>query len=350
MARDGHVTLAQVERLTGRHPQLLADQVDAGHGLGDRVLDLEAGVDLEEPELGRLVVDEELDGAGRLVAHRPAEPQRGVAHRRPQVVGHEGRRGLLDDLLVAPLDGALPLPQVDQATVGITEDLDLDVAGTGHVALEEDPVVAEGARRLALRGRDRLTELSGRVDDAHALAAAPGRGLDQEGEADLVAGGRVGRRRQGRHLGRHRGLLGRELVAHPLDDVGCGAHPHEAGPDDGPGEVGVLGEEPVAGMDRPGAGAPGRLDHGLAVEVAAGQAHGLVGIGDEGCVGVRVDEDRHRAQPHGAGRAEHPPGDLPPVGHQHRREPPHAAPHPLPSASRCGFRTVRSKVRELATG
>jgi hypothetical protein len=36
--------------LAGGRQELEADQVQAGDGLGDRVLDLDAGIDLEEPE------------------------------------------------------------------------------------------------------------------------------------------------------------------------------------------------------------------------------------------------------------------------------------------------------------
>ena len=42
--------LRQGEGLAGRDQELEADQVEAGDGFGDRVLDLDAGVDLEEPE------------------------------------------------------------------------------------------------------------------------------------------------------------------------------------------------------------------------------------------------------------------------------------------------------------
>ena len=51
--------------------ELQLDQVDAVHQLGDRVLDLEPGVHLQEEEAARVVgVDEELDGAGADVVDR----------------------------------------------------------------------------------------------------------------------------------------------------------------------------------------------------------------------------------------------------------------------------------------
>src|SRR5690606_13702076 len=55
--------VAETELLAVGDSYLPLHQVEAGHHLGDGVLDLEPGVHLEEVELAALV-DEELDGAG----------------------------------------------------------------------------------------------------------------------------------------------------------------------------------------------------------------------------------------------------------------------------------------------
>ncbi len=61
------------------------------------------------------------------------------------------RRGrLLHHLLVAPLDGALALEAVDEVAVAVAEDLHLDVAGRGEVALEVHALAPE---RGPSRGR-----------------------------------------------------------------------------------------------------------------------------------------------------------------------------------------------------
>ena len=57
MAVHDDVILSIAEVLTGRHPQLFPDKVDAGDLFGDRVLDLEAGVDFEKEELSAVVVN-----------------------------------------------------------------------------------------------------------------------------------------------------------------------------------------------------------------------------------------------------------------------------------------------------
>jgi hypothetical protein len=75
--------VAVAEFLAVGDAEHLADQVDAGDLLGDRVLDLEAGVDLEEGDRA-VLADEELDGAGADVAGLLAgSPWRRRTARRP---------------------------------------------------------------------------------------------------------------------------------------------------------------------------------------------------------------------------------------------------------------------------
>ena len=53
MAARYELVLGERERLAGGDPQLLLDEVEAVDELGDRVLDLQARVHLEEEELAR---------------------------------------------------------------------------------------------------------------------------------------------------------------------------------------------------------------------------------------------------------------------------------------------------------
>ncbi len=98
---------------------------------------------------------------------------------------HGRRRRLLDQLLVAALDAAVPLAQDRQAAVPVAEQLDLDVARGGDQLLEVEGPVAEGGQRLA-RGRGQRRRSSAAVlDPPHPPPAAAGRGLQQQREADL---------------------------------------------------------------------------------------------------------------------------------------------------------------------
>ena len=145
------------EALAGGDAELLLDQVEAGAHLGDAVLDLEAGVDLEEPDLAFRTGDE-LDGAGAGVAHAVHDPEGVGEERLPADLafgpGEEGRGGgrLLDDLLVAALHAALALAERHAPPLAVAEDLHLDVLGGADVALEVDARVGEGA---SCRGRSR---------------------------------------------------------------------------------------------------------------------------------------------------------------------------------------------------
>ncbi len=147
------VLLAEGQRLPLGDADLQLHQVVARHHLGDRVLHLQPRVHLEEVGVP-LLVHQELERARVHVAHPLHEGHRERAHPLAQLRGDEGRRALLDHLLVAPLDRALALEEVHGVPVGVGQDLDLDVARARDRLLEVDAVVAEGALRLAAGARD----------------------------------------------------------------------------------------------------------------------------------------------------------------------------------------------------
>ena len=118
--------------------------------LGDGMLDLQPGVHLQEVELAVLV--DELDRAGVDVAARLGHLDRGLAHGLQGGRGDAGGRRLLDELLVAALGRAVAGAEVDGVAVGVGEDLDLDVAGPGQVALQVALGAAEGLLGLPLGG------------------------------------------------------------------------------------------------------------------------------------------------------------------------------------------------------
>jgi len=177
--------LAQRQRFAEGEPDLLAHQVDAVHLLGDRVLDLEPGVHLEEVEAA-LRVHQELDRPQRLVARRGDDRQRRFAEPAPLPGRHHRRRALLDHLLVAALDRALALADVHGAAVAVGRDLDLDVAGPDHQALHVHPIVPEEGPALRARPVEGRRELVALADRAHPLAATAGHRLEQHRQAVLV--------------------------------------------------------------------------------------------------------------------------------------------------------------------
>ena len=133
--------------------QLQFDQVEAGGLLGDGMLDLQAGVHLEEEEV-TVIVGHELDGARARVADCLGGQSRGVkelgAHARNAF--DERRRRLLDDLLVAALNRAFAFADRPHGAMSVGHHLDLDVMTGGQVALAEHRWVAERGLCLAPRG------------------------------------------------------------------------------------------------------------------------------------------------------------------------------------------------------
>ncbi len=71
------------DRPTSRNPQLFADQIDAVAHLGDRVLDLQAGVHFQEVESALRV--EELDRPRTDVASLKRQPTRRIPHLLPLI-------------------------------------------------------------------------------------------------------------------------------------------------------------------------------------------------------------------------------------------------------------------------
>ncbi len=326
---QGQVALGERQRLAGGDQELQPDQVDVlaarpggpllgrrahHHRLGDRVLDLEPGVHLEEVHLAAVVVEEELDGPGVLVADVGGQGDRRLSDRAPYVRADRGRRCLLEDLLVAPLGRAVALEEVHDVAVGVGEHLHLDVPAVLDVLLDQDRVVAERGGGLALRRGDRGVEVTLLVDDAHALAAATGGRLDEHGEPQLArVAGLTGAARDDRHARGDGDLACGVLAPHLFHDRGGRADELEPRGLDGAGELGALGQEAVAGVDGVGVGGLRGGDHLGDVEVAP-DPDGVVGLAHVRRLPVEVGVDRDAAQARRAAGPDDAQGDLAAVG------------------------------------
>jgi hypothetical protein len=167
------------------HLELRAHQIDAGDELGHGMLDLEPRVHLEEVHLP-LARQQHLDRARAAVLHRLGESHGRMGDLRAQIVRERGARGLLDDLLMAPLQRAVAIPQVHRAAAPVAEHLHLDVARVLEQLLDVHARIAERRGRESLRALDTLAQLGLVPRGAHALAAAAPRRLDDDGIAHRV--------------------------------------------------------------------------------------------------------------------------------------------------------------------
>ena len=70
-----------------------------------------------------------------------------------------GELRLFPDLLVAALQRAVALAEMDGLAVAVADHLDLDVARLAEIFLHVDGVVAEGGAGLGARGGERLRQV-----------------------------------------------------------------------------------------------------------------------------------------------------------------------------------------------
>ena len=314
------------ERGPGGDLHLHDDEVDLGDLLGHGVLDLDARVHLDE-DVATVLAEQELDGAGVDVVDRLRELHRVGAHALAQVRVEVGRGGDLDDLLVAALHGAVALEEVQDLTAGVADDLHLDVPRIDHGLLEVHRRVAEGGLGLTLGGLEGLAQVLAPRDPAHATPTTAADGLDEDREARLLGGPlqdvQVGAR-LGPTEGGQAGRLGRgdgaRLVAGELEDLRRRADEGDAVGGALLGELGVLRQEPVAGVDRVDVGLDRHAHDLLGVEVGADRVALLTD--QVGLVGLHpvlrqpvlhgVDGDGRGVEL--GGRAEGADGDLASVG------------------------------------
>lgn len=332
MAFENHIALADRKFLAGSDENLLFHQVYARDLFGDGMLDLNALVDLEEVEVAR-VVHNELHGASIGVISHLGDGQGCLTHLLAQILEvfsvEQRRGGLLDDLLVAALDGTVPLTQMDDVAPGVAEDLKFDVVRVLDEFLDVYPRITE---RLFSFRASRVVPLDERyviVGGPHAATTTAGDGLDHHWIADALG------HRQCFLLGLDQAIrTGRRWDFGSLSQIAAAGlivqriHGRRTRSDEADvatfadvGEMRVLAQETVARMDGVHIGDLGSRDESVDPKIAVGRgtvsdADGLVGNLDMHRVGVRLGIDGHRFDVHFAAGADDAHGDFTTVGDQ----------------------------------
>ena len=148
------------------------------------MFDLDAGIHLHEVEVV-VCIDEELNGAGAVVADGCRSGKGGRAEPLAQVGVNYGRGAFFEQLLVPSLNGALALAEVDDVPVLVAEDLDFDVARLFDGALHVHGVAGKGGTRFAACHLIGFLQFIHCANDPHPAPTAARRGLETQWEADL---------------------------------------------------------------------------------------------------------------------------------------------------------------------
>ena len=237
------------------------------------------------------------------------------------------------------------------------------MARGGDVLLDQHRVVAEGGPRLAARRAERPARSRRRASTRRIpLPPPPATALISTGQP--ISAARSARKpsswsravvaRHHRHPGLRHQPLRRVLQPHRPDRAGGRPDEGEAGRRHRLDELGVLGEEAVARMDRLRPGRQRRRDDRVAAQVALRRRrrpdpHRRVGHRHVLRLRVGVGIDRDRRHPEPVRRRDHPAGDLAAVGDQDAVE--HRAPsRGQRAATASSPEPARSKCRAIRQG
>ncbi|NIL82668.1 hypothetical protein RhoFasGS6_00001 [Rhodococcus fascians] len=165
--------------------ELLQHQVDAGGFLGDGVLDLQPGVDLQERDQS-VLADEVFHGPGAVVAGFEADRFGARVDFFALGVGEERGGGFFDEFLEAALQGAVAGAGDDDVAVLVGDDLGFDVAWFVEVAFDEAFPAPECGDGFAGGGVEQFGDFLAGAGHFHAASAATERGFDGDGEAVFV--------------------------------------------------------------------------------------------------------------------------------------------------------------------
>jgi hypothetical protein len=271
-----HLGLRHWHQFARRQPNLQRYKIDARHHFSNRMLNLNAAVDLDEVRLP-VGADQELKGA-EVAVPGGTDRLRGARQELFANLWRECRRWrLFDELLMSSLYGAVALTEVQRGARLVDGDLHLNVVRVDEVLLEVERPVAERRLRLLGAEREELRQVVGVLDHAHAATAAAGRGLQYDRVADLCRGLRR-RRFVGndavRTRNRWQAVLGEQrahsrLALEALQHVGRWANKGESVRGGRLGEGGVLRKEAIARVNGVAAGGERRRDYRGRREVAA---------------------------------------------------------------------------------
>ena len=175
-----------VQLVTLCDQNLRAHQVDAGHHFRDRVLHLNTRIHLDEIPVSRIHVVEKFHRARIAIAGFARQFDCRVAKLRANAGGEVCGGRNLDNLLVAPLYGAIAFVKMQQVAMMIAKDLHLEMPRARQILFQEHGSVSESRVRFTTGFFEQRIELRGVGNHAHAAAAAAHGRLHNHRVADFL--------------------------------------------------------------------------------------------------------------------------------------------------------------------
>ena len=224
MTAYNEILLLEGNRLACCDAKLLADEINASHLLGDRMLDLNAGIHLTEIEIA-VVVDQKFDRACAAVADALCQRDSRARHLFAKLGRDECRRAFLNELLMAALYRALTLEQMNHIAQTVAQDLHLNVARIVDIFFHIQTAVAEVRYCLSRCTVVGILEILDAERHTNTLAAAAGGRFEHDRITDALrladrfikVAQRSVRAKRDRNTGCDGVALGLRLVAHQTD-------------------------------------------------------------------------------------------------------------------------------------
>ena len=326
-AGHGNVVLGKIQGDARRNADLPLHQIESGEHFRDAVFHLQSDIHLHEPEISGLI-QQEFQRSCPNIADFPDGIHRPCDDCLPLVRRHSRRGGLLDELLVAPLQRAVPLPQAHHISLLVCQNLQFHVPGGIDVFFQIQRAVSEGTDGLGGSLMPGILQFLFRAHPADAPTAATGAGLQHYGVTNGFGSFfRFFQSRQRPGSGNHRQIGGldqafqRCLVAEPLHIRRVRTDEHQSVFPAGTGKMGIFREKTIARMDGLSAGQQGGADDLALVQVAFRgfrTADAVAFIRQRHVQGilVRLGIDCHRGDAHFLAGPDDPHGDLAPVGNE----------------------------------
>ena len=184
MAGEIDLVLGDADRLPPGDPQLFGNQVDSCDHFGYGVLHLNPGVHFHEIK-APATVQQKLNRSCTLIIDAAGCCYSCIAHSSSKLGVQCRTRCFLQQLLVAALNRAIPLPQMNHVAVAICQHLHFHMTWPVDEFLHVQARVAEGGLRFPLGCFVQIRQLIGTGHEAHTPATTACGGLDHHRIAHL---------------------------------------------------------------------------------------------------------------------------------------------------------------------